>query len=232
MILDFAIVDVHARRRVRLEEQPGEVEALGLPVLDHLALVEHLHLADHFGEGAESHLRHQLAHLFGDEEEEADDMLGLADEALAQHRVLGGHADRAGVEVAFAHHDAPRRDQRRGGEAEFVGTEERADDDVAAGADAAVDLHRDAPAQAVGDQRLMGFGESDLPRRAGVLDRGQGEAPVPPSKPAMVTWSARALETPAATVPTPTSETSFTDTRPSGLTFFRSKMSCARSSIE
>ena len=39
-----------------------------------------------------------------------------------------------------------------------------------------------------------------------------GEAPVPPSKPAMVTWSARALETPAATVPTPTSETSFTDT--------------------
>ena len=57
-------------------------------------------------------------------------------------------------------------------------------------------------------------------------------APVPPSKPEMVTWSARALDTPAATVPTPTSETSFTDTWPSGLTFFRSKMSCARSSIE
>ena len=59
-----------------------------------------------------------------------------------------------------------------------------------------------------------------------------GEAPVPPSKPAMVTWSARALATPAATVPTPTSETSFTDTSPFGLTFFKSKMSCARSSIE
>ena len=49
-----------------------------------------------------------------------------------------------------------------------------------------------------------------------------GEAPVPPSKPAMVTWSARAFATPAATVPTPISETSFTDTWPSGLTFFRS----------
>jgi hypothetical protein len=48
----------------------------------------------------------------------------------------------------------------------------------------------------------------------------------------MVTWSARALATPAATVPTPTSETSFTETSASGLTFFRSKMSCARSSIE
>src|SRR4051812_46348497 len=145
VILDFAVVDVHARRRVRLEEQPGKVEALGLPVLDHLALVEHLHLADHLGEGAEAHLRHQLAHLFGDEEEEADDMLGLADEALAQHRVLRGHAYRAGVEVALAHHDAAGRDQRRGREAEFVGAKKRADDDVAPGADAAVDLHRDAP---------------------------------------------------------------------------------------
>ena len=173
VILRFAIVDVHARRRVRLEEQPREVEALGLPVLDHLALVEHLHLADHLGEGAEAHLRHQLAHLFGDEEEEADDMLGLADEALAQHRVLRGDTDRAGVEVALAHHDAARRDQRRGREAEFVGAKERAEDDVAPGADAAIDLHRDAPAQAVGDQRLVGLGEPDLPRRASVLDRGQ-----------------------------------------------------------
>ena len=50
----------------------------------------------------------------------------------------------------------------------------------------------------------------------------RGEAPVPPSKPAMVTWSARALATPAATVPTPISETSFTDTWPSGLAFLRS----------
>ena len=57
-------------------------------------------------------------------------------------------------------------------------------------------------------------------------------APVPPSKPEIVTWSARAFETPAATVPTPTSDTSFTDIRACGLAFFRSWMSCARSSIE
>ena len=43
-----------------------------------------------------------------------------------------------------------------------------------------------------------------------------GEAPVPPSKPEMVMWSARALATPAATVPTPTSETSFTETSAAG----------------
>ncbi len=60
----------------------------------------------------------------------------------------------------------------------------------------------------------------------------RGLAPVPPSKPEIVTWSARALETPAATVPTPISDTSLTEIAARGLTFFRSWISCARSSIE
>ncbi len=42
------------------------------------------------------------------------------------------------------------------------------------------------------------------------LSEVSGEAPVPPSWPEMRTTSACALETPAATVPTPTSETSLT----------------------
>ena len=49
--------------------------------------------------------------------------------------------------MALAHHDAAGGDQRRRGEAELVGAEQRADDDVAPGAQAAVDLHRDARAQ-------------------------------------------------------------------------------------
>ncbi len=44
----------------------------------------------------------------------------------------------------------------------------------------------------------------------------RGDAPVPPSKPEISTWSAFALATPAATVPTPTSDTSFTLTRAAG----------------
>ena len=67
----------------------------------------------------------------------------------------------------------PAAIKRRGGEAEFVGAKERADHHVAAGADAAVHLHGNPSAQPVGDQRLMGLGEPDLPRRAGVLDRRQ-----------------------------------------------------------
>ena len=100
-------------------------------------------------------------------------MLGLALEALAQHRVLRGDADRAGVEMALAHHDAAGGDQGRGGKAHLIGAEQRRDHDVAAGAHAAIDLDGDAAAQAIGDQRLLGFGKADLPGRAGMLDRGQ-----------------------------------------------------------
>jgi len=48
----------------------------------------------------------------------------------------------------------------------------------------------------------------------------------------MVTWSDLALDTPAATVPTPTSDTSFTEIDARGFAFFRSWINCARSSIE
>jgi hypothetical protein len=67
----------------------------------------------------------------------------------------------------------PADDQRRGGEAELVGAEQRGDDHVAAGAHAAVNLHRDAPAQPVQHQGLVGLGQADLPGGAGVLDRRQ-----------------------------------------------------------
>ena len=59
-----------------------------------------------------------------------------------------------------------------------------------------------------------------------------GEAPVPPTSPAINTRSALALHTPAATVPTPASDTSLTLTLARGFAFFRSWISCARSSIE
>jgi len=60
----------------------------------------------------------------------------------------------------------------------------------------------------------------------------QGDAPVPPSWPAIVTWSDLAFETPAAIVPTPISETSLTLIAARGFAFLRSWISCAMSSIE
>ena len=150
VVLPLAIVDGDAVRHLRLVEQLLEVEAARLPVADRPLLVEALRLADHLVEGAVAERGHDLAHLLGDEEEVVDGVLGLALEPGAQHRVLRGHADRAGVEVALAHHDAAERDQRRGGEAELVGAQQRADHHVAARAHAAVDLHGDAAAQPVG----------------------------------------------------------------------------------
>ena len=145
----------------------------GLPVVDRLDDVERADLADRLVEGAEAELGEELAHLLGDEREEVDDVLGLAGVALAQDRVLGGDADRAGVEVADPHHDAARDDERRGREAVLLGAEQRGDDDVAAGLELAVGLHDDPVAQAVEQQRLLGLGEAELPRAAGVLERGQ-----------------------------------------------------------
>ena len=135
--------------------------------------VEQLDVADHLGHRAEAEPGHQLAHLLGDELHEVDDELRLAAEPGAQLRVLRGHAHRAGVEVADAHHDAPADHERRGGEAELLGAEQRGDDHVATGLHLPVGLHHDAVAQPVEQQRLLGLGEAELPRRAGVLQRRQ-----------------------------------------------------------
>ena len=129
--------------------------------------------ADHLVHRPESELGHQLAHVLGDEAEVVLDELRLAGELLAQLRVLRRHADRAGVQVADAHHDAARHDERRGRKAEFLGAEQRGDDHVAAGLELAVHLDDDAIAEAVEEQDLLRFGEPELPGDAGVLDRGQ-----------------------------------------------------------
>ena len=101
-------------------------------------------MADHLVERREAKLSHDLADFLSDEEEEVDHVLGLALELLAQFGVLRRHAHRACVEMALAHHDAAGRDQRSGGETEFVGAEQRPDNHVATGAHTAVDLYRNA----------------------------------------------------------------------------------------
>ena len=100
-------------------------------------------------------------------------MLGPARELRAQLRLLRGDADGAAVEVAVAALDAPERDKHRGAEGELVRAEQRADHDVAAGAELTVDLEPHAGAQVVLHERLVRLGEAGLPRDAGVLDGGE-----------------------------------------------------------
>ena len=97
-------------------------------------------------------------------------MLGLAREFLAQQRVLCGHAHRAGVQVAFAHHDAAFHHQRCSGKTKFIRTQQRANGHIAAGFHLAICLHPNATTQTIHDQGLLGFGQTDFPRTARVLD--------------------------------------------------------------
>ena len=77
------------------------------------------------------------------------------------------------VQMADAHHDAARDDERRGREAELLGAEQRRDHDVAARLHLPVDLHDDAVAQPVEEQHLLRFGQAQLPGHTAVLDAGE-----------------------------------------------------------
>ena len=117
---------------------------------------------------------HQFPHFLGNEVHEMDHVFGLAAEFFTQHRILGGHAYRAGVFVTGAHHDATQGHQRRRRKAEFFGAQQRGNDDVAAGLELTVGFDDDAAAKVVQHERLVGFRQAQFPRHAGMLDSGQG----------------------------------------------------------
>ena len=171
------VVDaVHAETVFRLRrglEDRREVESLRLPVLDRGVGHEGVGTADHVVDRPEPELCHDPPQFLGHHEEVVDHVLGGAGELGAQLLVLGRDPHRAGVEVALAHHDAAQGDQRGGGEAEFLGTEQRSDRHVPAGLQLAVGLQDHARAQVVHDQRLVGLRDAQFPGHAGVLDGRQ-----------------------------------------------------------
>lgn len=92
-----------------------------------------------------------MAYIFGQQEEEIDDVLGFSREFLAQHRILGCDSNWARVQVAFPHHcttfewkivklnelhtrSTPNQrthdNQRSCAEAEFVCSQQRSDHDI------------------------------------------------------------------------------------------------------
>ena len=97
---------------------------------------------------------------------------GIAGEFLAEFWILRGDADRAGIQMANAHHDTTERDERRGGETEFFSAEQRGDDDVAAGFQLAIGFDDDTAAEIVQEQRLVRFREAEFPRDTRVFDAG------------------------------------------------------------
>ena len=145
MVLRDSAVDVNSLVRLfRRGEQRGEVETVGFPVLDGGVGSKALNMADHVVDGAESQARHVLPGFFGYHEEVVHNMLGQAREFLAQLGVLGGDADRAGVQVAFPHHDTPERNQGGRGEAELLRSKKSGDRYISACLELPVCLENDA----------------------------------------------------------------------------------------
>ena len=110
LALDAA--DRRAVGHLRHPQEGSQVEMLRLPVLLEDRRREQVRPPDDLVERTEAHRAEDLANLLGDEEEVVDHLLGRAGELGAEDRVLGGDADRAGVQVALAHHQAAHRDQR------------------------------------------------------------------------------------------------------------------------
>ena len=157
----------------RGREQAREVEGVGLRMIGDVALPEEFGAADDVVEFADAEAGEDFAHFLGDAVEEVHEHLGRAFEFGAELFVLRGDADGAGVQMALAHIDAAGGDERGGAEVELLGAEDRGHDDVDAGAHSAVGAEDDAAAQVVEDERLLGFGDAEFPRAAGVFDRGK-----------------------------------------------------------
>ena len=171
MVLRLRAPPAHVARHRRIVDHGRKVNPLGLPVLDVRPLHQAIHPPDHLVHRAESQLRHHAPQIFRDEEKEIDHVFRLALELLAQFRVLRGHAHRAGVQVALAHHDAAHRNQRRGREAELLRAQQRGDGHVPPGLQLAVHLQAHAAAQVVHHQHLLRLGKPQLPRHARMPDR-------------------------------------------------------------
>src|SRR5260221_3989824 len=84
--------------------------------------------------------------------------------------------------MALAGHDAADGDKGGGAEAEFVGTEDGADENVAGEAEATVDAERNAGAKAGAEESFVGVAQTNFPGQAGIFDRcewgGAGSAVV------------------------------------------------------
>src|SRR5580658_6980924 len=177
-LLQAVVLRLHATARYAprnwgVVEDGGKIQAASFPVIDRGFDFQHVDAADHLVDGAEAQVCHVLPDLFGEEKEEIDYMLGLPLELLAQHGILRGDADRAGIQMAFAHHDTAHGDQRRGGKTKFFGAEQSRDDHIAAGLQFAVGLHADAAAQIVEQQYLLRLGQTQFPGNARMLDGTQ-----------------------------------------------------------
>ena len=101
-------------------ENFAEIQAMYFPMINAGFHIQQITASDQIIKPSNAYAGHQLAHLFRNEEEEIHHMLWLACEFFTQYRVLRSDAHRAGIEMAFTHHDAALYHQRRRGETKLI----------------------------------------------------------------------------------------------------------------
>lgn len=117
--------------RLRLVEHRRQIQLMRLPVRACQRGVQRTCLSNRLVHSAEAQLRQIFPDFLGDEHEEVLHELGLPGEPLPEQRILGGHTNRARVQVAHPHHDAAGHYLRRGRESELFCPEQRSDHHIA-----------------------------------------------------------------------------------------------------
>src|SRR6266702_4707032 len=97
--------------------------------------------------------------------------LRCASEFSAQVFALRSNARGAGIQMALPRHIATQCNQAGSAKAEFIGSQQRSDHDVAPSLQATIDAYSYAPAQPIAYERLLRLCQPALPGDTGVLDR-------------------------------------------------------------
>ena len=183
-ILDQALVEARRNRLLISLMTPAPfgsdqelAEAPGQRMIDRL---EQVGPSDDLRQTAGAERGQVPADLLGQQPEQGDDVVGGPLNLARRSSCLGGDSHRAGVQMALAHHLATEGEQRKRPEPEALGTEQGGDHHIPTGPQPAVGLQGHMAAETVGDQHLVGFGETELPGGPGVFDgfewRGAGPA--------------------------------------------------------
>ncbi len=99
-----------------------------------------------------------------------DQVLRFSNEALPEFRILGGNTNRTGIQMAFAHHDTAQGNQRCGGKAEFLGTQQSGIYHIPAGFQLAVRLQDNPVAQVIDHKGLLNFRNTEFHGQSGIFD--------------------------------------------------------------
>ena len=93
-------------------QQRREIKTAGFPMRDGRIELKYIDTTNHLVECSKTQLGHDPPHLFGHQKQIIHYVFRSSMELFTQDGILGCNSHRTGIEVALAHHDAPKSNQR------------------------------------------------------------------------------------------------------------------------